>query len=230
MELSENLSRSWEFTKRLTEDIGNLILLIVLSIIPIINIVVIGYGARITRLGDSIDKPPKISDYLDTFIDGVMVIIVIIIYSIIPMLIFALFLGLALISKYPIEALMRPGGLMALLPAGIKIIGMGIALIVGFIIFIFGAMGIIDMIKTKSFGAAFNFSNILKLIRSVGWGKYISWLIVMYILAIIAGSLSSLHWVLSIVIGVFFMVFLARSAHYIYPVEEAAEQPEIEGA
>ena len=220
MELRENLSRSWEFMKGLTEDIGNLIILIIIGVIPIINIILVGYAAKITRLGEAIDKPPKIGEYVSNFIEGVKVLIVTIIYSIFPLIIFSVLLGLAIMSEYGVRPFIYPGELITVLSKGLAALGILIASIIGFIIFIFGAMGIIHMIKTNSFGAAFNFSEILDLIRSVGWSRYLGWLIVIYILSIIVTSISSLHWIISAILNVFFIVFLARSAHYIYPVKK----------
>ena len=224
MELRENLSRSWEFMKGLTEDIGNLIILIIIGVIPIINIILVGYAAKITRLGEAIDKPPKIGEYVSNFIEGVKVLIIIIIYSIFPLIIFSVFLGLAIISEYGVHPLIYPGELITVLSKGLAALGILIASIIGFIIFIFGAMGIIHMIKTDSFGAAFNISEILDLIRSVGWSRYLGWLIIIYVLSIIVTSISSLHWIISAILNVFFIVFLARSAHYIYPMKEEVSQ------
>jgi hypothetical protein len=41
------LSRAIDFSVKLTKDLGNLLILIVLSIIPIVNFIVIGYFAEI---------------------------------------------------------------------------------------------------------------------------------------------------------------------------------------
>ena len=49
LNLSENLGNSFEFAKKMFSDIGRLIILIVLDIIPIVNWIVIGYAARVLR-------------------------------------------------------------------------------------------------------------------------------------------------------------------------------------
>ncbi|HDO20939.1 MAG TPA: DUF4013 domain-containing protein [Candidatus Bathyarchaeota archaeon] len=188
MELSENLSKSWEFMTKLTENIGNLIILIILNIIPIVNFTLWGYAARIVREGRRLDKPPRIENYVDMFIDGLRVLLVILLYMAIPLI--------------------------------IGFLGIIIAVILGFILLIIGAMGTIHMMKTNSLPKAFAISEILNLIGRTGWGRYIGWLITTFIISIIILAIGSIHWVIAGIIGVFYIVFLAKSAHYIYPEEE----------
>ena len=84
-------------------------------------------------------------------------------------------------------------------------------------------MGIIYMIKTEEFGKAFSINEILRLIGEVGWGRYIGWLVVIFVLAVIVTAIGNLtpvrgiNWIISNLIGVFFTVLVARSAHHIYP-------------
>jgi hypothetical protein len=73
LNLSDNLNKAASFTGKVFSDIGNLILLIVLNIIPIVNLIVLGYMAKIIR--ESPDEPPKLSDYGKLFVDGLLVLI-----------------------------------------------------------------------------------------------------------------------------------------------------------
>ncbi|MCS7374272.1 MAG: DUF4013 domain-containing protein [archaeon GB-1867-097] len=173
---------------KLTENIGNLIILIILNIIPIVNFTLWGYAARIVREGRRLDKPPRIENYVDMFIDGLRVLLVILLYMAIPLI--------------------------------IGFLGIIIAVILGFILLIIGAMGTIHMMKTNSLPKAFAISEILNLIGRTGWGRYIGWLITTFIISIIILAIGSIHWVIAGIIGVFYIVFLAKSAHYIYPEEE----------
>ncbi len=209
MDLSEILNRSWSFMTRLTRNIGNLIILFALNVIPIVNFTVIGYCAEITRLGESIDSPPKIGNYFRLFIQGLKIVIAALIYALIPIILLIILCPAAIHALLPVP---HPIALIS----GVILLGVIPALIVAFIIFIIGAMGIIHMIKTGEFIKAFAFGEIIDRIKSIGLGMYLAWLIVMFGLSIIISSLSRVHWIVSSIIEVFYLVFLARSAHYIY--------------
>jgi len=217
MELSENLSKSWEFMTKLTENIGNLIILIILNIIPIVNFTLWGYAARIVREGRRLDKPPRIENYVDMFIDGLRVLLVILLYMAIPLIIG--FLSMRITLK-GFRSMISPGFFLSIIISGIGFLGIIIAVILGFILLIIGAMGTIHMMKTNSLPKAFAISEILNLIGRTGWGRYIGWLITTFIISIIILAIGSIHWVIAGIIGVFYIVFLAKSAHYIYPEEE----------
>ena len=202
---------------KLTRDIGNLIILFVLNIIPIVNFIVLGYCAWILRLGDSISEPPKIRDYLKLFVDGLKIILAIIIYALIPILIVILSCPMLVFPPFIIHytrfGMMGPGHMLFV---GSMFLGLIFALIIGFLLSIVGAMGIIHMVKCDDFFKAFSFSEIFDRIRYVGWGKYLGWLIIMYILFLIVSSLNRIHWIIFSLANVFYLVFLFRSAHYIY--------------
>jgi hypothetical protein len=197
--------------------------LIVINIIPIANFIVIGYASRALGEGDELDKPPKIDRIGAAFVDGLKIIVVIILYALIPMLIIA-----AALIPAGITNIMQVGGIWDILMSGVAILGITIGIIVGFFIFIIGAMGIIHMVVTDSFGKAFAFGEILDIIGRIGWKRYLIWLLVMFLLSLLVGSLSSIHVLVSAIVGVFFLVFIFRSAYYIYPREEEKEAEEAE--
>jgi len=214
LDLNDILSRAWDFTVKLTRDIGNLIILFVLNLIPIVDLVFVGYCARIIRLGDSIDEPPRMTGFWDAFVDGLKVFFAALIYAFIPLLIVGVSLfplvfrrGMVIWQRFPLQVFF----------IGVALWGSLLATVIGFLLFIVGAMGIIHMIKTGSFAKAFAVTEILSLIGEVGWGRYLGWLIVMYILSLVVASLNSIHWIVFAIASVFYAVFVARSAHYIYP-------------
>jgi ABC-type enterochelin transport system permease subunit len=96
------------------------------------------------------------------------------------------------------------------------------------------------MVKKDSFGAAFAFGEILSVIRRVGWGIYIIWLLVLFVCSIIVGAIGSIPfigWILAAVIGPLFGVFMARSASLTYMEgasseagKSAIEKPEEPGS
>ena len=49
MDLSDNLTNSFAFAKKLFSDFGRLVILIVLDLIPIVNLIVTGYASRVLK-------------------------------------------------------------------------------------------------------------------------------------------------------------------------------------
>ncbi len=221
--LEENFSKSWSFMLGLFNNVGRLLILIILNVIPIVNLIVIGYGAKIIRLGDSIEEPPEIESYGEAFIEGLKVLIAIIIYSIIPAIIAGISIGIGLLSNPAtwMQGMFFP----SLFFRATVALGLTVAFIVGFLFAVFGAMGIIHMIKTGDFGKIFAFSEILDLIDKIGWGTYLVWLLMLFVLNAVITGIASSNWLVSSILWVFFTVFVSRSAHYIYPKEEKGLEP-----
>ena len=219
MTLSENLEESFHFTVKLLDDVGNLIILIILGLIPIVDFIVVGYGAHIVREGKNLDKPPKLDNYGELFVEGLKIVIVGVIYALVPAIIGSI-IGLMIakpIPPYPSEILgWSPWVLISiyLLPV------LAVTTLIGIVFAIFGVMGVLHMIKTNDFAKAFAFGEIMQLIERIGWGEYLIWLIVMYIIGSIVGWLSSSVFIVGIVLGVFYIVFASRSSSHIYPSED----------
>ena len=219
-EITDNLSQSFNYAIKLTRNVGNLIILVILNLIPIVNFIIIGYAARILREGP--EEPPVLDRFGDAFIEGLKVIVVAIIYFIIPALIAGIVVGLAVIgfltSPHAVPTMFTPWYILTHVWAGIAFVT-----VIAFLFSIIATMGIIHMIVTKSFSKAFSFSEILKLIEKVGWGRYLLWLVVMFVIGLIISSLGNIPWIgwiISSAAGVFYLVFFARSAYLIYPYQE----------
>ncbi|MEM2924592.1 MAG: DUF4013 domain-containing protein [Methanocellales archaeon] len=205
MELNENFNNSIEYTKQLLENAGNLLILIVLSIIPIINFIVLGYGWEVIRTSPGEKKLPVLGDYVKLWIQGLKIGIAGIIYMIIPLAIIFAGMGFMFIPPRPAVG------------AGALFVIIGILLL--FLVVIIMAMGIVHMVKNNSLGKAFAFGEIWKLINNIGFGKYLIWLVVIFISALIIGAIGSLPfigWVISGIISPFWIVFADRSAALIY--------------
>lgn len=217
MNLSENLSNSFEFAKRLLSDGGRLIILIVLDIIPIVNWIVIGYAARVLRESPGTETPPKLEKYGEMFVDGAKVTFASLIYMLVPVILIAtgassLFAGiLSLQGGFAAPILMLGGTGVVFLLAGI---------LLGIILLLLLAAGMAHMLKTGKFGKAFAFGEILRIIRGIGWGKYIAWIIVLVIISMIMGGVAGLipyvGWVISAIISPILSVFIFRSLGLLY--------------
>lgn len=217
MNLSENLSNSFEFAKKMLSDGGRLIILIVLDIIPIVNWIVIGYAARVLRESPGTETPPKLEKYGEMFVDGAKVTFASIIYMLIPIILIAvgassLFAGmLSLQGGFAVPSVMLGGTGVVLLLVGI---------LLGIILLVLLAAGMAHMLKTGKFGKAFAFGEIFRIIRGIGWGKYIAWIVVLVIISMIIGGVAGLipyvGWVISAIISPILSVFIFRSLGLVY--------------
>lgn len=217
MNLTENLSNSFEFAKRLLSDGGRLIILIVLDIIPIVNWIVVGYAARVLRESPGTEVPPKLERYGEMFVDGAKVFFASLIYMLIPIILIAtggasLFAGLLSMQGSVVVPSVMLGG------AGAVLLLVGV--LSAIILLLLLAVGMAHMLKTGKFGKAFAFGEIIGIIRSIGWGKYIGWIVVLVIITIVLGGVAGLipyvGWVISAVISPILSVFVFRSLGLLY--------------
>ncbi len=233
MNLGDNFKDSFEYTKKLFSDARRLIILIVLSIIPIVDWIVIGYQARVLRESPGTGTPPKLEKYSELFVDGAKVFFATVIYMLIPLILIAVG-GVSTSS-----GLMSTSG--AVLAAGLVLGGAGaVILLVGIILMvlllIILAVGIANMIKTGKFGKAFAFAEILSIIRGIGWVKYIGWIVVVVIIAFVTtalGLIPLVGWLISFIIEPILGVFVFRSMGLLYnegaPPELRVAAPVVSG-
>ena len=224
VDLSDNLNNSFSYARKLFSDFGRLVILIVLDLIPIVNLIVTGYASRVLKESPGADSPPKLENYGDMFIDGLKIVIVSVIYMLVPLVLIA-----AGVGSFFAAGIMEGGPdfmLRGFSPAYMGLLsGTGLALaligvLIAFVMLIILAAGIAHMIKTGKFGKAFAFGEILAVIRKIGWGKYIAWLILIVVLAgivgAIAGAIPYVGWIIAAVIGPALTVFYFRSLGLLY--------------
>lgn len=230
LSLQENVSDSIEYAKGLFTDLGRLIILIILNLIPIVNFIVIGYYARCIKESPESGSPPKLAGFGGLWVQGLKVIVVMVVYMIIP----GIFLGLTAASfvftmrYFPMALphMMFYRGFYLPFFSILLLIGVVLAFLSGLVM----AMGIVNMIKKDRLSEAFAIRDILKIIGNVGWGYYIIWAIIIFVLSAIVGLLGMIPyvgWILSLVVSPAFGVFTARSATLVYfkGVEEIQTPP-----
>lgn len=218
LNLGDILNNAFGYAKKMLSDIGRLVILIILHVIPIVNFIVVGYYAKAVRESPTSCDVPKLEGYGDMFMQGLKVAVAVFLYMVIPMIL--IFAGAAFLNMP--WMMMRGGygynmGMWALSPFGIILIIAGI--VVAFFVAIIAAIGIVHMIKLNSFGKAFAFGHVLGIIGKTGWPKYIGWIIVMFIIGAIVGLIGAIPyvgWLISIIISPIYGVFAARSAALIY--------------
>ncbi|MBO8183669.1 MAG: DUF4013 domain-containing protein [Archaeoglobus sp.] len=199
MQIEEIFADGIETSKKLLEDTPKLLLLVVLTVIPIIDLILLGYFARVIR--NASRDLPEVSDFMGLFIEGLKIMVVLLIYLLIPIALILAGVWMTIFSGGFALGLFLAGAFLSLL----------IALI--------AAMGIVHMIWNQSFAKAFSFGEIIEIIRTAGWGSYLIWVLSLWVLSLVVSALSQLTpigWVVTAFITPFFTVFAARTAYLIY--------------
>jgi len=221
MRLSENFSNSFYYAKKLLDDGGRIILLIVLDLIPVVNWIVVGYGARVLREAPSSESPPKLENYGSLFVDGAKIFFASLIYLLFPIILIMLGAASFFAEMFSTGKALRSSAVLG--GAGILVALLGMLL--GFILLILLVVGIVSlpiahMVKTGKFSKAFAFGEIIKILNGIGKMKYLGWVILTSLIAILIGALTGsvpyIGWLLSAIISPFLTVFIFRSLGDLY--------------
>ena len=222
MKLEVNLTDSIDYTKMLFNDLGRLLILIILDIIPIVNFIVAGYAANVIKQSKDSKELPPLTNYVDLWIQGLKIVVASIIIMIIPIILIGPSIVLFVIAAWiDVSFLPTIGGFLA-------IVMLLIGVLLAFFLSIILGMAIVNMVKNGSFGKAFAFGEILNIIGKIGWGSYIVWLIVIFIISVIIsaiGGIPLIGWLLSLILGPLFAVFVARSASLTYMEGTTTPEP-----
>jgi len=221
LDLGQNLGKSFGYARKLFSDLGRYIILLILDIIPIVNLIVLGYMGRVIQTTPTTEDPPKLERYGDLFIDGLKIVVATIIYMIIPLIIFAIGAG-SLIGG--LVGMGMSGGLGGFALTGFGALLILVGFIVAIIVAVFSVIGIAHMLKTNNFGKAFAFGEIRAIIGRIGWGTYIVWIILIVIIAVLWGGIVGglnvvvpfLGTIIGAILGPAVAVFYGRSIGLIY--------------
>jgi len=132
-----------------------------------------------------------------------------------------------------------PGGLITplVMVGGIAPVLVVLGVILLIVLLILFGVGSAHMLKTGKFGKAFAFGEILSIIKSIGWGKYLSWIALVVVIFIVVGALTGaiplVGWLISAVVSPILSVFIFRSLGLLYNEGAPAElrtQPPAAGA
>jgi len=87
--LEEVFNESFNYTQRfIKDDFGRYVVLAVLSVIPVLNLIVLGYGCKVVK--ETSPSPPKLENFVDLWIQGLKVVVVTVIYMLIPIILITL--------------------------------------------------------------------------------------------------------------------------------------------
>ncbi len=196
MDIGDIISDSIKYP---SSDWGKVLILGIITIASVLIVPVfllIGYVFRIIKATlAGIDELPEFDEIGDMFVDGLKVFVVGFIYAI-PVWIISAIIGLLMgVNSAATTASLGPGYFLAVLLG--NIVFFIIALIIGLV----ELMAIVNMAYNDGdLGAAFKFSEILDIIATIGWGKYIVTYIVIVIIATIGILIGALT--LIILIGI----------------------------
>jgi len=236
MEIIDNILTSMNYAALLFKDLGTLVILAILHIIPLANLIVIGYILRVIQGSPESDVLPSFRDLGKLWIDGLKLWAVTFIYMFIPSLIIAAASFGLFLDAWRFHTVRRAGIVPRLLGpdfaeflAGKFAIFLPIiigSLILLFLISIILSMTVIHSVKTGSMWRAFSVGEIFRIISRIGWGKYLIWLFLMFILTVMFSALGNsplIGWMITLLLNPPFYVFVARSAAQIYSEGRASD-------
>lgn len=201
---------------KLFKDVGNLILLIVLSLVPIVNLIVLGYFARVLKF--DLEEPPKLSDYGELFLEGLKLFISILIYAIVPLVLIILG-GAFQIFAHPLA----PGGLFRFIVGStLLIFGLLLLLVILFI----GLPAIAISIRTGDFSKVFAFSEAWDLVQRVGLANYVLFYLLLIFFVFAAAAIGNIIPIVgSAVAGVFAEAFTFKALSILVNVKYSIPPP-----
>jgi len=232
--LGDNFSDSFEYTKKLFKDLGRLAILIVLSIIPIVEWIVLGYMAKVLKESPGTGTPPKLENYGELFVSGAKIFFASLIYLLVPIILIILgALGtFASFTSFP-QSMVAP----AILVGGTGSVLLAVGIVLAILLSIILGVGLAHMIKTGKFGNAFAFGEIFHIIRGIGWVKYLGWLVITAIISIvlvaISGAIPLVGGIIAVILHPIVYVFIFRSLGLLYndgaPAELKVQGPVVTG-
>lgn len=202
MEILEMLGDAFKYTRNaLVGKWMRWLILAVVALIPIVDLMLAGYVARIYR---GARAAPEIGDdYVILWVDGLKLAIVGFVYFI-PVWIAGFLLSLGGMTIFPRGQDISVIFSVAVL--GTMAVGAIIIFIVALAIGLIQHMALVRFARTGDFGEAFNISAILAHIGRIGWGSYILAMIVLYIALAILFIVLGLFAIMTLGLG--FLLFL----------------------
>jgi len=206
-------------------------ILIILSTLIIPGFLVLGYIFKIIKstIEDS-SELPEFEDWKTMFVDGLKVFTVLFIYSFIPWILIILGIWGAILPllTVPGAGSLMDSSLSLNLISGISVVGLGLLLVINFIV----PVAMANMIHHNKLRSAFNFKEIIGKIKKIGGVSYLIWYVIMLI--IIWGMIYvSTFLIFPLLIGIiivpliilpYLIITLARSLGLLYIYEDSGHE------
>jgi hypothetical protein len=195
---------------------------ILLVVATIIFPLIFGYLYRVL---EGRTPPPELNDWIKLFIDGLKLLVVIFIYSIPVWLVGWLVMG-GIIGPVVDAFVARDIGaivsaLIAILP-GIAVY-LILTTLIQLVIYIVLLVAVVRLARTGSIGEAFNFDAIGRRIGTIGWGRYILALVILWLVTIVISAVIGIinlvpiiGWLIVLFVNPPYMIFIARYVSLIH--------------
>ena len=222
MDIGEIFSDSLGYPSKNLKRVAVLGISFLFSILIIPFFIVLGYALRVMRKSiEGETEPPAFDDLGAMIVDGLRYLVAMIGYFLIPMILMGSGI-MSVITSGTSYDMMGGGASVIALLTGSGLFLLGVLLMI--VISVIANMGIANMAHTGELGAAFRFGEILRIIGSIGWGRYIIWYIVLIIIAMlfsVVGMLIALIPILGalayiLVIAPYALIFQYRAIGLIY--------------
>jgi hypothetical protein len=174
-----------------------------------------GYGLSIIRKTIAMEDDLPEFEWGTLIIDGLKVLILGILYSIIPVIISVILM----IFGIGISGLALTGSDAATGASALGITGLFVFFIIFVVAIIFQLLYTIALgrlAETNSLGAAINVMDIFDKIGEIGWANYIIWIIVLIIISAILGILMYIPLVGTLLVVPFIIMFSSRALGLLY--------------
>jgi hypothetical protein len=226
MDFDKILGDSFAYTKEAIIGKWMQWLLLIIATI-LLCLPLLGYILKVYRG----EKPaPEVTDWGTLFIDGIKFAIVSLLWAIPLLIIVFVLIGAALWSFINVTAV-SVSGIQASSGNPAFILGalgfyLIVVIIVAILTVIFASIGVIRFARTGGMGEAFNIREILTTIRKIGWGTYISSLVVLFVALIIVEIVITILGMIPVLGMIIQLVFIAPvmifEARYLCQVYDAA--------
>ncbi len=216
-------------------DIKKLLILLLLHfgtflLIPII----MAYGYALRIIENTLKNENELPDFSNVgqlLEKGLEFIVVTLIYRI-PIFIVTIliFTQISLITVSPTMLISNPIYMIPLIA-------------IGFLVNIFYVLGLANMVQEKRFKGAFAFKRILELIKKIGWGKYLAFLVVFTIILELISSIATFlltpftvnmgiyapigYFAISFIFNTYLLAFGSRFKGLIYPLDEIEVEEDV---
>ena len=188
-----------------------------LMLIPIVNFITLGYYIKTMRGGiDGNSSLPEWDDWGNLFVKGLLVVIVVFIYMLIPLAVMFLSIGGAAISSIASDDV-SPASICTIIGGSL------VSVVLMFIVFLLLPMALSIYAKEDSIVAAFGIGEIISRIKSV-IGEYIIAILVLYALMFIVSFISMIPfigWVVMIFANFYVALVAANMFGKVYVASSA---------
>jgi len=213
MDYGSMVGESFEYTKEaVVGKWAKWVMLVIATIL--LALPLMGYVMKVLRG----EKPaPEVEDWGTLFIDGIKYLIVMIIWMIPVIIVYAILMVVGFAGA------MTGDPTAAMAAVGTMLVGLLVVFVLAIIIGLFAMIGVVRFARTGSIGEAFNFSAILATIGKIGWVPYIIALVVLIVCGVVFGivvgilmMIPVLGWIVYLFMIAPWYIFVARYVCQLY--------------